>query len=149
QLDRLEEIKKLAYGHPRYEAWVHQTRDLLNDALGKPGGDLHESTYDFTYGPPRVTHPGMPAAEHQKMHEDHIEYQVARLNAIIESLESMTPNPTPAPATQITEASGHERWRRIRELGSGGQGMVYLVRDRRGIEISNAEIQNSIALATR
>src|SRR5882672_2225023 len=46
-------------------------------------------------------------------------------------------------------ATGHVRWWRIRELGSGGQGKVYLVADRRGTDISNQGILDSIAQSTR
>jgi uncharacterized protein (TIGR02391 family) len=98
QIDRLEkQIISLPYNDPEVGAWLSTTKDILNQAFGKPNGDEHPKTHDFLNarsGLPnrRVGFGSQPNPRY--IHQAHELVQGKRkalLNAYVEQLKDLAP----------------------------------------------------------
>lgn len=96
QLACIDEIKQLQYGDPEITKWVLTTENVLHGAFGKPEGEAHKNTREFT------RHWGGPvsrARSQGELQHNHVKQTMKRkaiLESIVEQLELLAP-----PAAQV------------------------------------------------
>jgi uncharacterized protein (TIGR02391 family) len=95
QLARIDDIKRLRNDDPEIKKWLLTTENILHGAFGKPGGEAHENTREFTrYRGSLVL--DMSDGEIQRDHATQTLSRKAILESIVEQLELLAP-----PAAQV------------------------------------------------
>lgn len=96
QLTRIPQIQQMRYNDPELKKWELTTVGILDGALGKPDGEMHQNTYQFAHCPGGPIRMGMSDRQIQEHHARRTEKRKAILESIIEQLEILMP-----PAAQV------------------------------------------------
>jgi uncharacterized protein (TIGR02391 family) len=93
---RIDDITKLRHDDPEIDKWKLTTANILHGAFGKPGGDDHENTREFTRYRGGPTFGTETDGELQEIYVRETLERKAVLESVIEQLEILAP-----PAAQV------------------------------------------------
>jgi uncharacterized protein (TIGR02391 family) len=100
QLGQADQIQKLRYDDSEVKKWELTTQNILHGAFGKPDGQMHENTREFSHAYGGSLHVNMSNGELQAYHAEQTRNRKAVLESIIEQLEILAP-----PAAQVAEGT--------------------------------------------
>src|SRR5260370_8205942 len=104
-LTRVHVVENLPYGNPEIIKWENTTTNIVDAAFGKPDGEMHPNTSEFTYcdsGEPSYSN--MEEHEIQRHHQLRIRRRKSLLESFIEQLELLSPVAVPSASFAVTHA---------------------------------------------
>ena len=90
RIDDFDRINALPSDDPEVKKWMHTTEAILHGAFGKPDGEPHQMTKNFTrnYGEAYIN---MPPHIHEREHHKSLRQKKAALESCVEQLEMLAP----------------------------------------------------------
>jgi uncharacterized protein (TIGR02391 family) len=100
QLAQIDRVQNLRFDDGEVKKWELTTENILHGAFGKPDGQMHQNTREFSHAFGGSLHFNMSDGELQANHRQQTHNRKAVLESIIEQLEILAP-----PAAQVAEGS--------------------------------------------
>ena len=92
QAERADQIASLRFDDPQTEVWLNSTLNILNQTFGRPSGEIHKNTQDFSYAQSGVSlHVNMTDGEIQADHQGKTKLRKALLLGFVEQLQDLAP----------------------------------------------------------
>lgn len=107
QLARIDEVQQMSYDDPAVKKWELTTTNILHGAFGKPDGEMHDNTKEFTYCFGGAIYVDMPPHELQQNHVEQTQSRKAILESLIEQLEIFASPVAQAESSQSPEVHGN------------------------------------------
>ena len=110
QCERADAVAKARFDDAQDDVWVNTTKNLLDQAFGKPDGESHANTRAFAYADGLPMYINMSDHEVQRSHEVRTMRRKALLEGFIEQLTDLAP---PSAVTAADQYKFHSEIERV------------------------------------